>query len=192
MVYVLRLLRAGAVYPSDKHRLSTTLYCVILRVVAHYVCCKHGFPWCHLGWQDWLHLNSVLLSTYSLNPHWILQPEVMETYLQGTGKLVWGWDPLLLRYLLQFLSATIFVWDQLIPHGLSWSHSWNGFFFNSVFIGLPSSSISHGSEWWLLYNLVVILMWLCEEVSYILELCHFWSVIFSDYFWHLHVLCWLA
>lgn len=24
------------------------------------------------------------------------------------------------------------------------------------------------------------------------ELCHFWSVFFSDYVWHLQVLCWLA
>ena len=40
-------------------------------------------------------------------------------------------------------------------------------FFNSIVVRLPFTSISDGSEWWLFYVLVVILMWLCEEVSHV-------------------------
>ena len=40
-------------------------------------------------------------------------------------------------------------------------------FFNSVVVRLPFNSISDGSQWWLVYILVVILMWLCEEVSHV-------------------------
>ena len=47
---------------------------------------------------------------HSLNPCWFLQLEVMETsswhWNPGLGDLVWGWDPSLLRYPSQFLSAT--------------------------------------------------------------------------------------
>ena len=44
-------------------------------------------------------------------------------------------------------------------------------FFNSIVVRLPLNLISDGSEWWLFYNLVVILMWLCEETSRT-YLCH--------------------
>ena len=40
-------------------------------------------------------------------------------------------------------------------------------FFNSIVVRLPFTSISDGSEWWLFYILVVILMWLYEEASYV-------------------------
>ena len=40
-------------------------------------------------------------------------------------------------------------------------------FFNSIVIRLPFNPISDGTEWWLFWILVVILMWLCEEVSHI-------------------------
>ena len=43
----------------------------------------------------------------------------------------------------------------------------HGFFFNSIVVGFPFSSISDGSEWWLFYSLVVILIWLCEEASHV-------------------------
>ena len=42
-------------------------------------------------------------------------------------------------------------------------------FFNSVVVRLPFSLIS---ERWLFYILVVILMWLCKEVSHVCLLCH--------------------
>ena len=45
------------------------------------------------------------------------------------------------------------------------STSWCSFFFNSVVVVLPVSSISGTSEWWFFCSLVVILMWLWEEVS---------------------------
>ena len=38
-------------------------------------------------------------------------------------------------------------------------------FFNSVVVTFPFNSISDGSECWLFYILIVILMWLCEKAS---------------------------
>ena len=40
-------------------------------------------------------------------------------------------------------------------------------FFSSIVGGLPFNSISDGSEWLLVCNLVVILMWWCQEVSHV-------------------------
>ena len=40
-------------------------------------------------------------------------------------------------------------------------------FFNSIVVRLPFNLISDVPEWWLFYILVVILMWLCEEVSHV-------------------------
>ena len=115
-----------------------------------------------------------------LNPHWFLQPEIVGTYVPGTGILGWGawWRGYL-------------VWEAW--YGVSIPHSWvipleflsticgsgtspfcisapptslDGCgFFNSVVVWLPFYLISDGSEWWLLYILVLILMWLCKEVS---------------------------
>ena len=45
-------------------------------------------------------------------------------------------------------------------------------FFSSVVVRLPFNWISAGSEWWLLYISVVILMWLCEEASHVCLRCH--------------------
>ena len=72
----------------------------------------------------------------------------------GLGSLMWGWDPLLLRYPSCFLICHIWVWDQPISH---LCHSYQsqcgfflnsvvGFFFNSIVVGLPFSSISDGFE----------------------------------------------
>ena len=41
-------------------------------------------------------------------------------------------------------------------------------FFNSIVVRLPFNLTSEGSERWLFYILVVILMWLCEETSHVL------------------------
>ena len=109
-----------------------------------------------------------------LNPYWFLQPEVMETYLPGTGTLGWrAWCG----------AGTPHSWDSP-PEFLPTTHacgtslfripapptSVDGCdFFNSVVVRLPFIDsiplISDGSEWWLFYSLVVILIWLCEEVS---------------------------
>ena len=49
-------------------------------------------------------------------------------------------------------------------------------FFNSIVVRLPINLISDGSEWWVFYILVVILMWLCEETSHICLHCHlYWK-----------------
>ena len=57
------------------------------------------------------------------------------------------------------------MWDQPILHLRPSYQSWCGFFFNSILVGLPFILICDGSEWWLFCTVVVILMWLCEEVS---------------------------
>ena len=45
-------------------------------------------------------------------------------------------------------------------------------FFNSVVAVLSFNTISDISEWWCFFNLVVILMWLCEEASHVCLGCH--------------------
>ena len=49
-------------------------------------------------------------------------------------------------------------------------------FFNSIIVWLPFNSISNSSEWGLFYNLIVILMWLCEEASCVYLYHHVWGV----------------
>ena len=77
----------------------------------------------------------------------------------GLCVLVWAWDPSLPRYL-----SWIFIHHTLIGDLPAPPISLDGCgFFNSVVIRLPFSWISHNSEWWFFYNLVVILMQLCKE-----------------------------
>ena len=59
----------------------------------------------------------------------------------------------------------------VLPCCLSFQ-SWCVFFFNSIVVGLQFSSISGGSEEQLCCSLVVMLMWLCEEVSKVYLLFH--------------------
>ena len=106
---------------------------------------------------------------YLHNAHWFL-PEVIGTYSPGSGTLglatcCGAGTPCSRAIPPEFLSS---------KHGCGTSPfrvsnpstSLNGWcFFNSVVVRLPFSSISDSSEWWLFYNLVVILMWLCKEVS---------------------------
>ena len=75
------------------------------------------------------------------------------------GGLVWGWDSLLLRYLFRiFIHPAFLVFSP--PPRLDGCG-----FFNAVVVRLPFSLISVGSEQWLFYILLVILLWLCEEAS---------------------------
>ena len=99
-----------------------------------------------------------------LNPHWFLQPEVMETYLPGTGTLGWGtcWGAgtsLSRGIPPKFFIHHTCVWDQPIPH-LCISTPPTSLdacgFFNSIVVGLPLNSVCDGSVWWLFYSLVVI------------------------------------
>ena len=98
------------------------------------------------------------------------------TYLPATGTLGWGawygfgtphsWDipP-------EFLSATCGC-GASPSHIFAPSTSLDGCgFFNSKVIRIPFNSISDGSEW-LFYILVVILMWLCRELSHVCLHCH--------------------
>ena len=57
----------------------------------------------------------------------------------------------------------MWVWGPPIP-----STSLDGCgFFNSIVVRLPFNSISDDPEWWLFYILIVILMWLCKELSHV-------------------------
>ena len=69
--------------------------------------------------------------------------------------------------------------DQLVPRRhLPTSLDGCGFF-NSVVVRFPFNSITDVSEGWLFYILVVILMWLCEEVSSVCLCCHLdWKSVF--------------
>ena len=106
------------------------------------------------------------------NPHWFLQPEIMGTFLLGTGTLGCGaWcgagTPYPQDIPPEFLSTTrgcgTIPFDICAPPTILYGCG----FFNSVVVRLPFNSISDGSEWWLFYILVVILMWLCEDVSHV-------------------------
>ena len=112
---------------------------------------------------------------HQLNPHWFLQPEVVGTYLPGTGILGCGtWCG----------TGTPHSRD-IPPESLSTTHgcgtspfhicapptSLDGCgFFNSIVVRLAFDSISVSSEQ-LFYILVIIFVWLCEEMSHVC-LCH--------------------
>ena len=104
--------------------------------------------------------------SHRLNPHSFLQPEVVGTYLPGTGTLGWGawcgpgtpcsWDiPL----------------DLYSPHLSIRPACSMSLFFLPVTV-LLFSSMSDGFERWLFYSLVVILMWLWEDMSRVYLYCH--------------------
>ena len=114
---------------------------------------------------------------YWLSPYWFLQSEGMGTYLPGTGTLGYG------AWFGARASCSIDILPEYLPTTCgcgnspfcvySLSTSLDGYgFFNFVVVRLPFSSISEGADWWLLYILVVILMWLYEEVSCVFLCCH--------------------
>ena len=94
---------------------------------------------------------------------------IMGTYLPGTGTLDWVvWcrtgTPWSSDILPKFSSTTCECGTSLFHISVP-PNSLDGCgFFNSIVVRLPFNSISDVSEWWLFYILVVILMWLCEEV----------------------------
>ena len=112
-----------------------------------------------------------------LNTCWFLQPEVMGTSPPHTGTLgwrglVWGWDSSLLKYPSWIFSTTRGCGTSPFhicepPTSLDACGV-----FNSVVVRFLFSLISDGSEWWLFYNLVVILMWFCDEVTHVCLCCH--------------------
>ena len=114
---------------------------------------------------------------HQLYPCRVLQPDVMETYLPGTGTLGSGcWcgagTPRSQDIPPEFLSTT---------HGCRTSPFHNSApptslnecdFFNFVVVRLPFNPISDSSKWWLFYISVVNLMWLCKEVSHVYLCLH--------------------
>ena len=87
------------------------------------------------------------------------------------------------------------MWDQPIPCPPSSPTILDRCgFFNSVVVRLSFNSTSDGSEWWLFYNLVVILMWLCKEASHVYLCCHLdWkSVSLLELKLYTHILLWLS
>ena len=146
-------------------------------------------PWCcssaGMSLSRWVHCVGSLRGTawgsrsffHWLNPHWFLQPEVVRTYLPGTGTLGWG----------AWCGAGTSHSQDISPEFLSTTHRWGTSlfcicappthldgcgFFNSIVVRLPFNSISDSSEWWLFYILVVILMWLCKEASLVCLILH--------------------
>ena len=111
---------------------------------------------------------------HSLNFHWFWVPNGNKSparscgdlsfwhWNPGLGDLVWGWDPLLLRYPAQFLSATRGCGTSSIPRLCCFYQSWCNLFFSPVFVELHSAQFLMvlNDFWWLFYRLVVILMWL--------------------------------
>ena len=131
----------------------------------------------HLQPFVWGQRFNQLVKAHWSRPHWFLQPEVMGTFLPGTGTLgsrVWcgagaprslGGDLCSWDILPNFCPPYLWVWDKPIPCLCPSYLSQCGFFFNSLVVGLPFSQISGSSEWWLFCSVDVILMWLGEEVS---------------------------
>ena len=66
---------------------------------------------------------------------------------------------------LRIFICHMWVWDQLIPHLQSSYQSQCSFFFKSLVVVLLFLQISGGSEWCFFCSLVVILMWLWNDVS---------------------------
>ena len=119
--------------------------------------------------RNCLALQKFFLPTPSLL---VLKLEIMGTYLPGPGTQSWGawcragsphsWDTSL-----KFLSSTHWYGTNLF-HLSTPPTSLDGCGFFNCIVRLPFNLISVSSEWWLFYNLVVILTWLCECVSHVL------------------------
>ena len=106
----------------------------------------------------------------------------------GLEGLLWGWDSLPLRYPSRVFIHHTWVRDQAIPC-LCPSYQSQWMWFNSVVVRLPFSSISGGSECWLFYILVVILMWLCKGASHVCLHCHLdWNSTYISVFMYLSLL----
>ena len=112
----------------------------------------------------------------------------MGTNLPGTGTLGWGaWcgigAPCSRDITSKFLSTTHGYVTSLSPLHIPPTSLGGCGFFNTIVVRLPFNSISDGSEWWLFDILVVILIWLCKEVSHVC-LCHYLDQTSTKkYFW---------
>ena len=107
-----------------------------------------------------------------LSPCWFLQPDIMGTYLPSTGTLGLGaWcgagAPCTWDIPSKFLSTTYGCGTRPFHISTSPTSPDGCGFFNPLVVGLPLTSISDGSEWWVFFISVAISMWLCEEVSHV-------------------------
>lgn len=145
-------------------------------------------PWCwsseRVSLSMWVHvcgffkrncfgLWQFLLLTQSLL---VFAARSCGTCLPGTGSLGWGarcgvGAPHSQDIPPEFLSTTHGCRTRPF-HVCTPSTSLDGCgFFNSVVVRLPFNLIYDGSRWWLFNILVVTLMWLYKEMSYVC-LCH--------------------
>ena len=105
----------------------------------------------------------------------------METFLLSlelcSGEPSVGLRHLILEIFLPIFICHTWVWDQPVPHLHSSYQSWCGFFFNSIVVGLPFSSVSDGSKWWLFsscnFDVVVQGRELCGDIFLIFMQRHF-------------------
>ena len=114
---------------------------------------------------------------HQLNPCWFLQLEIVGDlsswhWNPGLGSLVWAGTPCSQDIPPKFLSITHGCVTSPFSICASPTSPDGCGFFNSIVIRLLFNSISDSSEGWLFYILVVILTWLCEEVSYVCLCCH--------------------
>ena len=129
--------------------------------------CRASSYWIH-GRHCWSPKRCLLKKL----THGLIQTHLFDTRTLGGG-LGLGLGPLTPKIPLPNFYP--WVWDQPLPCLIISAPrtSLDGCgFFNFIVVGLPFSLISDGSEWWLFYSLVVILMWLCEEVSHVCLCCH--------------------
>ena len=132
--------------------------------------------WAHSRlWEQFLGPSLRVMRTLLLRP--ILKVmrncfSLLPRHFPGTGTLSWG--PVVVVGLIlfqdippKFLSTTCGCETSPL-HICTHPTSLNGCgFFNSIVVRLPFNLISEGCEWWLFYILVVILMWLCKEVTHV-------------------------
>ena len=113
-----------------------------------------------LGFQQFPSSLASIPAGFYIQKLWGLLFLVLDPW---TADLMYAWEPLLPRYPSWYLSTTCGCNASLFcifapPTSLN-----EIIFLNSVIVGLPFSFISGGSEWWLSWSLVIILMWLWEE-----------------------------
>lgn len=134
----------------------------LFKTCSSLVSCNHLYLW---------HIISAVFHCQVL---WGL---LFSTLIPELGSLVWSWDPSSLETSGAEIPPSIFNCRTMgvgpvgsaplpllpVPHG---------FFFIYSVTGILFISSSVGSQWWLFYNLVVILKCLLEEVSRVYLLCH--------------------
>ena len=139
------------------------------------------YPTCGFSKKNCLGLQQFLSPTQSLPVFaaWNCGDLSSWHWNPGLGVLVWGWDSSHLRYPSQFFIHHMWVWEQPIPTCAPPTSLDGCGFFNSIVVKLLCNLISDDTECWL-YNLVLILMWLCKEASRVYLCCHLGVYLFKQ------------